>query len=131
MKTANPAPALPEKHERLWRLAVSPTIWGAHLLASYITAAIWCAKAVPRDGTLAPVRWAIAGYTLVALAGIAWNARDGLRRHQRGTESAVHDYDTPGDRHGFLGYATLLLAGLSAVAVLYGAAVIVFFDDCR
>lgn len=131
MKTAIPPPALPEKHERLWRLVVSPTIWGAHFLASYVTAAIWCAKAVPRDGSLAPVRWMIAGYTLVALAGIAWNARDGLRRHERGTESPEQDYDTPGDRHGFLGYATVLLAGLSAVAVLYAGVVVLFFEDCR
>lgn len=131
MKTpAGPHP-LHEHHERLWRLVVSPTIWAAHLLLSYVTAAIWCAKHASRETSLGPVRWAIAAYTVVALAGIAWNARSGLRRHWRGTESPPHDYDTPGDRHGFLGYATVLLAGLSAVAVIFAGIVIVFFKDCR
>ncbi|HEY1107104.1 MAG TPA: hypothetical protein VGE76_00685, partial [Opitutaceae bacterium] len=85
----------------------------------------------PTDGSLQPVRWLIAGYTIVALVGIAITARGGLRRHRRGTESIPHDYDTAGDRHGFLGYATVLLSGLSAVAVLFAALVIVFFKDCR
>lgn len=131
MKTHADLSPLHEKHENLWLLVVSPTIWAAHLLLSYITAAVWCAKYAARDGSLAPVRWAIAVYTIAALAGIAWNGRSGLHRHRRGTESPPHDFDTPGDRHGFLGYATVLLSGLSAVAVLFAALVIVFFEDCR
>lgn len=122
---------LHEKHERLWRLVVSPTIWAVHFMACYITAAVWCAKFVPRDGTLGPVRWAILGYTVAALIGIGLNARSGLRRHQEGSESNSHDFDTPGDRHGFLGYATVLLAALSAVAVIFAALVALFFGDCR
>ena len=123
--------SLPEKRESLWRLALSPMIWAAHFLLSYITAAIWCAKYAAPQGMLGPVRWAILGYTVVALLGIAANGRSGLQRHQRGTESAPHDYDTPGDRHGFLGYATVLLSALSAVAVVFAALVAVFFEDCR
>lgn len=130
MKPAASHP-LPEKHESLWWLAVSPTIWAAHLLLSYITAAIWCAKFAPRDGTLGPVRWAIASYTIAALVGIALIGRHGLRRHRRGTESPPHDFDTAGDRHGFLGYATVLLSALSAVAVIFAALVVIFFNDCR
>lgn len=133
MKTTTTHP-LPEKRESLWWIAVSPMIWAAHFFLCYITAAIWCAKFAPRDGTLgtlSPVRWAIAGYTLAALSGIAWMARQGLRRHRRGTESAPHDFDTAGDRHGFLGYATVLLSALSAVAVIFAALVVIFFEDCR
>ena len=131
MKTPSLTHPLHEKHENLWLLVVSPTIWAVHFLVSYITAAIWCAKFAPRDGSLAPVRWAIAAYTAAALLGIALNGRSGLRRHRRGTESPPHDYDTAGDRHGFLGYATVLLSALSAVAVVFAALVIVFFKDCR
>lgn len=122
---------LHEKHESLWPLAVSPTIWAAHFLLSYITAAIWCAKWATPDGSLAPVRALILGYTIVALLGIGWNTRSGLRRHRRGTESTPHDYDTAGDRHGFLGYATVLLSALSAVATIFAALVVIFFKDCR
>jgi hypothetical protein len=123
--------APPEEKESLWFLIVSPTIWAAHFMLCYITAAIWCAKFAPRFGSLQPVRWAIAVYTIVALAGIAWNGWSGLRKHQFGSESLPHDFDTPGDRHRFLGFATLLLAGLSAVATVFAAMVVVYFEDCR
>ena len=123
--------ALHEQHERLWLLAVSPVIWAVHFLACYVTAAVWCAKFAPRDGSLAPVRAVILVFTLVALAGIAVNGRSGLRRHRSGTESPPHDFDTAGDRHGFLGYTTVLLSALSAVAVVFAALVLPFFEDCR
>jgi hypothetical protein len=123
--------ALPEDRESLWLLIVSPTIWAAHFLMSYITAAIWCAKYASRFETIEPVRWAIGAFTVLALAGIAINGRSGLRRHQFGSESLPHDFDTPGDRHRFLGFATALLAALSAVATIFAALVIIFFNDCR
>ena len=122
---------LPETSERLWRIAVSPTIWAAHFLLSYATAAIWCAKLASREGGIAPVRWAIAGYTIAALAGIGWSGWTGMRRHRRGSESPEQDRDTAGDRHGFLGKATVLLSALSAVATLFAALVVLFFEDCR
>ena len=120
-----------EKHENLWLLVVSPTIWAAHFLLSYITAAIWCGKFAPNGGALGPVRWAIAGYTVVALAGIGWNGWWGMRRHRHGTESLSHDFDTPGDRHGFLGFATVLLSALSAIATVFAACVALMFHDCH
>ena len=129
----NPAhtDAPPERKESLWLLIVSPTIWAAHFLLSYISAAIWCAKYAPRYGSLEPVRWAIALYTVVALIGIVLNGRSGLRRHRFGAESLPHDFDTPGDRHRFLGFATALLAAFSAVATVFAALVVIFFEDCR
>lgn len=123
--------SLPEKKESLWLLIVSPTIWAIHFLLCYVTAAIWCAKAVPRFGSLEPVRWLIAGYTLVALGGIAWNGWGAWRRHRYGEAMLPHDEDTPEDRHRFLGFATTLLAALSAVAVLFAAIVALYFHDCR
>lgn len=122
---------LPETKESLWLLIVSPTVWTAHFLVCYVTAAIWCAKYTGQNGTLHPVRWAIFIYTVAALVGIALNGWGGLRRHRFGSEPLPHDFDTPEDRHRFLGFATLLLAGLSAIAVLFETIVIVFFKDCR
>ena len=123
--------SLPEKHESLWRLIVSPTIWAAHFLLCYISAAIWCAKFAGRFDSLGPVRWLIALYTVAALIGIGINGLDGLRRHRHGEAMLPHDEDTPEDRHRFLGFATALLAGLSAIAVLFAAVVTLFFHDCR
>jgi hypothetical protein len=121
---------LPEKKESLWLLIVSPSIWAAHFLLSYLTAAIWCAKFTV-DGLLGPVRWTIAIYTLLGLAGIGMNGWVGYRRHRLGRATTPHDMDTPEDRHRFLGFATFLLSVLSAVAVLYAALVALFIGSCH
>jgi len=121
----------PEHKERLWIIAVSPAVWAVHFLASYVTAAVWCAKVAGRDGLLADARVAIAVYTVLALAGIGVAGWRGYRRHSFGGATPPHDYDTPEDRHRFLGFAALLLSGLSAVAVVYVALTAVFFETCR
>ena len=119
-----------ERNQSLWLLTISPVIWAVHFLASYITAAIWCAK-FSEDGSFRTVRMAIAIYTLVALLGIALTAWVGYQRHVFGRATVPHDFDTPEDRHRFLGFATLLLSGLSAVAVIYVAMVAIFIRTCH
>ena len=74
---------------------------------------------------------AVAVYTVLALVGIGVVGWIGWRRHGYGTGAVPHDFDTQADRHRFLGFATVLLSGLSAVAVLYVAAVAMFFRTCR
>lgn len=120
-----------EKRETLWLLTLSPSVWALHFLLSYATAAIWCARVVERGGSLGGARWAIAGYTVLALAAIAVTGWRGWLRHRHGTAAVPHDFDSPADRHRFLGFATLLLSGLSAVAVLYVALAAVFIGSCR
>ena len=120
-----------EKRESLWILTIAPAIWAAHFLLSYITAAIWCAKVAGRDGSLDPARIAVAVYTAVALLGILAIAAIGWRRHTYGAATVPHDFDTPEDRHRFLGFATLLLAALSFVATAYVALAALFLESCR
>jgi hypothetical protein len=119
-----------ESTESLWMLTAGPVIWATHLLLSYGTAAIWCEKFVDPTGSLGTARTAIGWYTAIALTAIAIVALKGFRRHRHGTETTTHDLDSPGDRHGFLGFATLLLSGLSALAVLYAALAVSFFEGC-
>jgi hypothetical protein len=119
-----------EKHQSLWLLTASPLIWAVHFLLCYATASIWCAKVVGPGGSLTTVRVAIAVYSALALAGIGVVGWIGYRRHSFGRAELPHDADTPEDRHRFLGFATLLLSGLSAVAVLYAALVALFFGMC-
>lgn len=126
MKPAHPTH---ESRQSLWMVIVSPTVWAAHFLFCYITAAIWCAKR-GSDASLHVVRVAILIYTALALAGIAVNAWAGYRRHRFGNSKLPHDFDSPADRHRFLGFATLLLALLSGVATLYAATVVAFFWNC-
>src|SRR3990167_5563092 len=105
---------LPEKNESLWQTVAAPTIWALHFLSSYGTAAVWCAKV---GGPLGAARWLIGLYTLVALLGICWVGWRGRKRWRPESAPGPHDRDSPGSRHRFLGFATTLLAGLSAVAV--------------
>lgn len=120
-----------EIRQSLWMLTISPSIWAFHFLASYITAAIWCEKLAGRNGPLGSVRLMIAAYTVAALIGIGLNGWAGWKRHQFGSSTLPHDYDSPEDRHRFLGFATFLLAMLSVVATIFVASVALFFGDCR
>lgn len=121
----------PERNESLWILTAAPVLWAAHFLLSYLTAAVWCAKFAGTGNSLFGVRAAIAVYTVVALVGIGIAGWIGFRRHGSGAETLPHDFDSPESRHRFLGFATLLLAGLSAVATLYAALVIIFIRNCH
>src|SRR5690606_13802216 len=103
----------------LWRIVAAPLLWAGHFLASYLTASIWCAKA--SGAGFGWVRLAIGGYTWVALVAIAAVGWDGWRRHTLGQTELSHGADTPESRHRFLGFATMLLAALSAIAVVYQA----------
>jgi hypothetical protein len=121
---------LHEENESLWFLVAAPVIWAGHFLLCYGTAAVWCAKVVGYGGSLATTRMVIAIYTVLALAAIGAIGWVGYRRHSFGKADLPHDDDTPEDRHRFMGFATLLLASLSAVAVIYAALVAVFVDRC-
>ena len=120
-----------EHRESLWMLTVSPTIWAVHFGMCYITAAVWCAKVPDVVAPLGGVRTAVVAFTVLALAGIGITGWIGYRAHSYGAANLPHDDDTPEDRHRFMGYATLLLSGLSAVAVIYAALVAVFVETCQ
>jgi hypothetical protein len=118
------------KKETLWLLAFAPAIWAIHFLLSYATASVWCAKISGRDNPIDGALLAIFVYTVVALGGIAIVGWAGYRRHRHGNGKLPHDDDTPEDRTRFLGFATLLLSGLSALATTFSAFVLFFFRRC-
>lgn len=119
-----------EHRQTLWLLAASPTIWATHFMASYLTAAIWCAKATDRDVSLGAARTAIGVYTVLALAAIGVVAWIGVRRKSYGVGAVPHDFDSPAERHRFLGFAGLLLSGLSAVATIFVAMAAYYLRWC-
>lgn len=121
---------LSERNESLWLLTAAPLIWCAHFLLSYITVAVWCEKLAPTIG-VDGARMAVAAYTLLALAGIVVAGLRGYRQHRVGEAQRPHDSDSSADRHRFLGFATLLLAGLSAVATVFVALSALLIPDCR
>ncbi|MDQ2702446.1 MAG: hypothetical protein M3Y70_06435 [Pseudomonadota bacterium] len=113
-----------------WTLIAGPTTWALHFLACYVVAAVWCAK-MSRVATLGEARVALWALTVLALAVIAWFGWRGLRAHRHGNARLPHDGPGAADRSRFLGFASLLLCGLSAVAVLYSALAIAIIGDCR
>ena len=92
---------------------------------------MWCAKAGAPTASLAELRPWLGAATVAALlliAGFGWR---GWRQHCFGTADLPHDQPSADDRHRFLGFATTLLCGLSFVAVLYSALVILAIRTCR
>lgn len=116
--------------ETLWLLTFAPFMWITCFLLSYVTAAIWCAKVAGRNGSLDGARLAIGVYTVLTLIGIGIVIWRGYRQHRFGTGEVPHDADSASDRHRFLGFSTVLIGGLSAVATVYNALAIVFIDRC-
>lgn len=121
---------LPESRASLWLLIGGPVIWAVHFLASYMTAAIWCAKA-GRAAGLDGVHTLLVVYTAVALIAIALLGWHGVRQHRWGVATLPHNEASAGDRHRFLGFAMFLLCGLSFVAVVYMAFAIATIGTCR
>jgi hypothetical protein len=129
MNGASPEPA--ERTLYLVMLAGAPAIWIFHFLLSYATAAIWCGRVAGPEGPLGGARTAISWYTCFALVAIALIGWSGYKRHGHEREGLPDDSDTSGARHRFLGFATLLLAGLSGLATLYVATSAMFVHTCR
>lgn len=125
-----PNESLPQRPRYLVLLAASPTIWASHFLLAYCTAAVWCEKVSPA-GSLGAAGVAIWIFTAAAIAAIAAIGGLAWRRHRYGNGELPHDFDSAADRHRFLGFACLLLSGLSAVAVLYSALAVVLVGSCR
>jgi hypothetical protein len=122
-------PALEESKQSLWMTIVAPTIWFAHFMLSYVAAALWCRTREPHS--VGPVQLAIVGLAVFALIGIGWAGIAGWRMHRHGDETLPHDDDTSADRHRFLGFATVLLSSLSAVATIYVTVSVFFAGGCN
>ena len=114
--------------ESLWTLFTAPVVWALHFLVCYGLAAIWCAKR--GDYGFGVVQTGIAAATLAAAAMIVLSAWLAWRQWSFGTDDPPHDDPTRHDRTLFQGFATLLLSGLSLVAVLYVAMPLLFISGC-
>ena len=119
---------LPKEMETLWTLFTGPAIWAFHFLLCYVAAAVWCAKR--GDAGFGMVQTGVAAATFVALAMIVLSGWLAWRQWGFGTHDPPHDDATARDRTLFQGFATLLLSGLSFLAVLYVALPLLFIDGC-
>jgi hypothetical protein len=111
----------------LWTLIVPPGVWAVHFLFCYLWVAVSCARqgAFPRFTTAFVIGTVAALAIIVASGWIAW-----VQSRVPG-DPAPHDEGTDIDRLRFLATSTLLLAGLSFVAVIFTAAPALMLTDCR
>ncbi|WP_287337648.1 hypothetical protein [Mesorhizobium sp.] len=116
--------------ETLWTLFTAPVVWAAHFLVCYIGAAVYCAKPELIGLSFSAVRAGIAAATLIALSLIALSAWLAWRQWGFGTDDPPHDDPTRRDRTLFQGFATLLLSGLSFIAVIFTAMPALFLTEC-
>ena len=121
---------LPKEIESLWTLFTAPVVWALHFLICYVGAAIFCEKPDFLGMEFNGLRIAIGAVTLLALAMIVTSALLAWRQWGFGTGDPPHDNPTRRDRALFQGYATLLLSGLSFVAVIFTALPALFFTEC-
>ncbi len=111
----------------LWTLIVPPSVWAVHFLFCYLWVAVACAKL----GSFArfPVAFVIG--TIVALAIIAGSGTIAWVQSRIPGDNPPHEQGTEVDRLRFLAASTVLLAGLSFVAVLFTAVPALMLEDCR
>lgn len=119
---------IPARPETLWTLFTGPVVWAFHFLFCYLISALWCAK---HGGVnFAIVQAGIGVATFAALVLILISAWLAWRQWCFGTQYPPHDASTAQDRQLFQGFATLLLSGLSFIAVLYVALPAIFIEGC-
>ncbi|MCJ8142251.1 hypothetical protein MKI84_04915 [Ancylobacter sp. A5.8] len=111
----------------LWTLITPPTVWALHFLFCYVAGAIICAR---YPGALGELRLSIAAGTVLALGLILAAGAQAYRHWGFGSDLPPHNEPTEDDQQHFLGFATLLLCALSAVAVLFGAMPALFIAEC-
>lgn len=122
---------IPKEIESLWTLFTAPVVWALHFLASYGAFSVYCAKASTGGTGFDTLRLVLALTTLLALAMIVMAAWLAWRQWGFGVQDPPHDAPTDDSRKLFQGFATLLLAGLSFIAVVYGALPLFFIEGCQ
>jgi hypothetical protein len=121
---------LPREVESLWTLFTAPVVWAMHFLGCYVAAAIYCQKPGILGANFLTLRATIGVLTLLSLVMIVVAAVLAWRQWGFGSGDPPHDDPTRRDRLLFQGYATLLLSGLSFIAVIFTALPALFVTDC-
>ncbi len=121
---------LPRQVETLWTLFTAPVVWALHFVLCYAGAAIFCEKPYLLGNDFNNLRIAIGMVTVIVLAVIVLAAALAWRQWGFGSGDPPHDNPTRRDRLLFQGYATLLLSGLSFIAVIFTAMPALFLTEC-
>jgi hypothetical protein len=116
--------------QTLWAMVVAPSAWALHFLFCYLYTAVRCAKA-GRAAEIADIRVEIVVATLLALAVAVASGFVAWAQSSLEGDPPPHQESTDEDRLRFLAKATLLLSGLSFIAILFTALPAFMLGDCR
>jgi hypothetical protein len=127
------------ERDNLFSLIVGPMVWVAHFLILYVTAAIACAHGFFDDRIQGvPIVQVIGGSaTLVALALVldgfilSWRRWRGRPFDGERAPLPPHDGADVMSRRRFMAYASMLLSGVSLIAIVWESLPLVFFTSCR
>ncbi len=117
--------------DNLWTLIAAPSIWGFHFLFVYFLAAYRCAPNADPFKDIGGVRIAIGAGTLVCIVLIGLILRRSIREWRADGGGYRNNEDTDEARERFLEFSTLLLAGLSLIAVVFETLPVLLIGDCR
>jgi len=122
--------------DSIWGLAFPAIVWSAHFLWCYVVNAVLCAGGVGGDTVfgLAAIQWNIIAATIVLgplLLGSLLTAAGRLRARDLGERNADMSDASPAAQRLFLARATLSIAAVSLLAMIYVAMPAFFFASCR
>jgi hypothetical protein len=101
---------------RLWTPVIAPVTWAVHFVFVTSVAAVWCGRPMLVVATvLALIITGLCLHHGATLIRFDWPDRP-------------HDRDTAEGRRRFIGYTTVLLAGMSFFATVYSAIAIAMVD---
>lgn len=103
----------------LLSLVAAPIVWAAHFLLSYVIVSLACAAGLTESWVagITAIQASIGALTLVAIALLVWS---GIVNHDK-WRRAPRSASAGDDMSRFFALASVLLCGLSAVAVIWVA----------
>lgn len=127
MRATTPDQATSEANinEGWWMLFVSPLIFGAHAVASYLSAVAYCDVASAADEAPGTLPGIILAYTLVALVSLAGMAFWSYRRWQTGRADDNPKATQRVERVRKLGLASFVLT----LACVVGTCIVAFLTS--
>ena len=117
--------------DSLVTMIATPTVWALHFLFCYIAAAMACAPNANIFKSIGGIRAAIGVATALSLAFCFFAGLRAYREWRAEGGRPPHDKPTEEDRERQMELASVLLSGLSFLAVIFTALPALLVMDCR
>ncbi|WP_427025152.1 hypothetical protein ACP4J4_04265 [Aureimonas ureilytica] len=117
--------------DSLITMIATPTVWALHFLLSYVWVASACAPNEDVFKSITPARIGVAVATVLALAFCFFAGLRAWREWRAEGGEPPHDQPTKADRERQMEIASVLLSGLSFLAIIFTALPVLLVADCR